>query len=97
VWHPGDRSGRGAHTSLHLDEAVLLHGIRIKQYSWGSGFASTLSLMLNSSRWSDRRDLTGEERNAIKPVNMQSNLLFIYLQWQTGARWRCGRQERTRS
>jgi len=50
VWHPSG-SGQGAYTSLHLHQAAILHSISIQQYSWSSGFASNLGLLLNSTEW----------------------------------------------
>merc|ERR550519_417565 len=41
IWHPSG-SGQGDYTSLHLDQAVILHGINIEQFLWSSGFASNI-------------------------------------------------------
>jgi len=55
VWHPTG-SGEGAYTTLHLDEAILVTGVVVDQYSWSSGFAANLGLMLNSSsEWIELR------------------------------------------
>lgn len=54
VWHPTG-SGEGAYTTLHLNEAILVTGVVVDQYSWSSGFAANLGLMLNSSEWIELR------------------------------------------
>jgi len=50
VWHPTG-SGEGAYTTLHLNEAILVTGVVVDQYSWSSGFAANIGLMFNSSDW----------------------------------------------
>merc|ERR1712037_545680 len=46
----------GAYTTLHLNEAILVTGVVVDQYSWSSGFAANLGLMLNSSsEWIELR------------------------------------------
>jgi len=54
VWHPTG-SGEGAYTTLHLSEAILVTGVVVDQYSWSSGFAANLGIMLNSSEWIEIR------------------------------------------
>lgn len=54
VWHPTG-SGEGAYTTLHLNEAILVTGVVVDQYSWSSGFAANLGLMFNSSEWIELR------------------------------------------
>jgi len=54
IWHPTG-SGEGAYTTLHLNEAILVTGVVVEQYSWSSGFAAQLGIMLNSSDWIEVR------------------------------------------
>merc|ERR1712013_662468 len=54
IWHPTG-SGEGAYTTLHLNEAIPVTGVVVEQYSWSSGFAAQLGIMLNSSDWIEVR------------------------------------------
>ena len=36
-------------------QAILVTGVVVDQYSWSSGFAANLGLMLNSSEWIELR------------------------------------------
>ena len=65
-------------------QAILVTGVVVDQYSWSSGFAANLGLMLNSSEWIELR---GEV-----PLQMCPNNFFIF-QSLTAARKLSGRMQ----
>ena len=48
-------------------QAILVTGVEVEQYSWSSGFAANLGLMLNSSEWIELRG-ERETRSIFKSV-----------------------------
>ena len=48
-------------------QAILVTGVEVEQYSWSSGFASNLGLMLNSSEWIELRG-GGETTSILESV-----------------------------